>query len=60
MKFKVIDYKENYDEWLELDVCDDCGCINANRYFKIYTIHNKKEILLCKGCVKNIFHREVK
>lgn len=57
MKFKIITMKENYEEWLKLDVCDDCGVVNSEEYFKIYTTHNKKEILLCKSCVKNIFTR---
>lgn len=57
MKFKRISKKENFKEWLELDVCDDCGVVNSNDYFKIYTIHNRKEILLCKSCVKKIFTR---
>lgn len=55
MKFKRITRQENYKEWLNLNGCDDCGVVNSEEYFNIYTTHNKKEILLCKSCVKDIF-----
>ena len=60
MKFKVIKREENFEEWSGLDVCDDCGCCNSDMYFKLYTRHNKKEILLCHSCVKYIFTRQPK
>lgn len=55
MKFKIINREKNYKEWLDLDVCDDCGCCNSDTYFKLYTQHNEKEIVLCNSCVKRIF-----
>lgn len=60
MKYRRITREKNYEEWVNLDVCDDCGCVNSEEYFKIYTMYNKKEILLCKSCVKKIFTRSNK
>ncbi len=54
MKCKRITRKDNYKEWLDLDACDDCGCVNSNLYFKIWTVHNRKQILLCESCTKKI------
>lgn len=60
MKIKKIKKEENFKEWLDLDVCDDCGSCNSNTYFKIHTQHNKKEILLCNSCIEDILTKQSK